>query len=230
MRYYSEKERENYSIFESFYVIEVEWNQIQVMNENEFNELQENLATLEKEIMLIKDRQPNCTKFLEGYENEYSKYSTEVERILDLNNNERYQLNHYLFSEEKIENLRKTLDSLIEIRDKIWDLPDNRMIESYSRILWHLISLRNEVETSKSEFFPNLEKARETLEKNNSVLYGLLNPTHDWIILEQPRRKRCTKCSGEILLEETENRLTYEREWQKKKKPVRDPDGYLPPS
>jgi hypothetical protein len=228
--YYSEEERKRYSIFEEFYVYELEWSQIRVMNEYEFKNLQDNLASLEKEIVLVKNRQPDCAEFLEGYENEFSKYITEVQRILELNDNERFQLDHCLFSEEKIETLRKTLDSLIKIRNKNWDLLDNRTIEYSTKIIWHLISLRNEVETDKSKFFPTLEKARETLEKNNSVLYELLDPTHNWIIFELQSKKRCSKCSKEIMLEEKENKFHYEEELQKKRKPIRDPDGYLPPA
>lgn len=211
MGYYSKKERELYSIFEKFYVIELEWKEIRVLNETEFKKLQNNLASLEKEIVLIKNRQPSCAELLERYDSEYSKYSAEVERILDLNNQERYQVRRCLFSEEKIEALRKTIDSLVEIRNRNWELLDNRTIEYSSRILWHLISLRNDVDKSKSDIFQTLEKLRETLEKNNSILHELLSPTHDWITLEQQNKKRCVKCSKEIELEQIEQ-PTYSSE------------------
>jgi hypothetical protein len=221
---YSERERESYSIFEKFYECELEWAELRVMNENEFTKIQYSLASLEGQIALLKSRQPNCRELLERYDSEFSKYSAEVDRILQVNNHERYQLIGYLFSKEKIETLKNTLGTLREIRNKNWRLLDERTIEYSHRILWTLTTLGKEVETDKSEFFRSLEKIRETLEKNNSILIDLLRPIHDWVVLESPKRKRCARCSEEILLEETENGVPPPKEM----KPVRDPDGYLP--
>jgi len=172
------------------------------MNESEFKKLQDNVTSLEKEIMLLKNRQPYCGKLLGLYDEEFSKYSEEVDAILQVNNHERYQLHCCLFSKEKIEALRSTLAVLRKLRNEDFHLLDERTIEYSSRILWNLISLRNEVETDKSRFFQSLEKIGEMLENNNSVLYELLQPAHDWVILELPNRKRCTKCSKEVETEQ----------------------------
>jgi hypothetical protein len=115
------------------------------------------------------------------------------------------------------------------MRNRNWGLLDNRAIEYSTRVIWHLICLRNEVESDKSNFFPTLEKTRQTLDEYNSELYDLLQPTHEWVTSESPYKKSCSKCSKEILLGEKEKLFTSE-DWQKKRKPVRDPDGYLPPS
>jgi len=75
----------------------------------------------------------------------------------------------------------------------------------------------------KSELFIALEKVRERLENNQSILAELLTPTHQWIVLESPKRKRCAKCSREINLEEIEETKDKEaEERQQKIKRVRD--------
>jgi chromosome segregation ATPase len=198
---YSEQERRRYAIFSEFYSCELEWAGIRVMNENEFKKLQDNVASLEKEIILLKNQQPDCRRLLGLYDEEFSKYSEEVETILQVNNHERYQLHGCLFSKEKIESLRSTLAALRKLRNEYFDY-DGSTIQYSSRVLWNLISLKNEVETDKSQFFQSLEKIGETLENNNSVLYELLQPTHDWVILESPKKKRCAKCSKEVETEQ----------------------------
>jgi len=168
------------------------------MNANEFKNLQDNAANLEKEIALLRNRQPDCRKSSGSYGDEFSEYRREVETVLQLNSHERYRLHNILFSKEKIAALKTTLNALVELRNEIFDILSVDEIERYSRVMWNLICLKSEAETDKSQFFQSLEEIEETIEHNNSVLWELLEPTHSWESLESGKKKRCTKCLKEF--------------------------------
>lgn len=180
------------------------------MDEEKFREVERDSANLQKQIELLKNRQPTCTKAKETYDNELSKYRIEVRDILDANNHERYILKSYLFSKDKIEALRHKLDALVKVRNENWNLLNTRLIEDSTRILWKLISLRGEVKTDKSRFFNSLETIADSLEVNNSTLNMLFRSTHDWEIVD-PTKKRCKKCSKESIVEQTKSKFSLEK-------------------
>lgn len=220
---YSEKQRAQHSIFEEFYSSELEWADIQVMDENEFKRVNENLCVLEKKIADLKKKQPKCAERLEFYDADFSKYIREVDDVLRINSQERNRLKHYLFSKDRLEALENTLNSLSDLRKNNWNLLDERTIEYSTRILWKLMAINDETKTGKSQFFRSLEKVSEALDINNSALTGLLEPTHLWIS-DSVKEKHCVKCSKKLL--EESSYIDYGKRNQQEK-PTRDSDGFL---
>lgn len=180
------------------------------MDEKEFREVERDSTNLQTQIELLKNRQPDCTKNKEMYDNEFSKYCVDVQDMLNANNHERYILKRYLFSKEKIETLRRILDALIKVRNENCSLLGTRLFEYSTRILWKLVTLRGEVETDKSQFFDSLEMIANRLEANNSTLNELFQSTHDWEVVN-PSKKRCKKCSRELMIEQTESEFSTEK-------------------
>ena len=117
---YSAQERECYLIFSKLYACQLEWAEMEVMRQEEFRKLEGKLANLEKEIGLLKIQQPDCSRNPETYEDEFFNYCEKVSKIIDINNHECYQIKHHLFSREKIEDLRYTLDTLTKLRNAKW--------------------------------------------------------------------------------------------------------------
>jgi hypothetical protein len=214
-------------VFDEFNACELDWAKVRVPNENELKNLLNNSVDLKKETQILKNRQPSCRDLLGEYDNKFSEYKANVENALRRNGDALHQLDALLFAKEKIENLRNTIDTLRDLRREKWHLLTTQSIEYTTRVLWNLVCLKREVENVNCELLAGLERVREELDRNYSILNELLKPAHEWIILDTEKKKRCIKCSKEIALEEIENKHTSDEKWsdeerQKKIKRIRD--------
>jgi hypothetical protein len=241
---YSREEQKRYSLYEQFYAWDLEWADIRVVGENEVNKLKETLSEIERQIEYLKIHQPKCMQLLDSYSMEFSKYSLEIDKIIQKNNHGLFQLNDCLFSKVKIKSMYDALDAIRKLRAENWEIMDPNTIEYATRVMWRLISLKDDVETDRSKLFGSLEKMAETFAANKAILYELLNETHEWV-QETPERKRCIKCSKEILNESKISNISYAvyphgQSWdayfkdidrdEESPKPVRDSEGFLPSS
>jgi hypothetical protein len=214
-------------VFDEFYACELDWARVRVPNENEFRNLLNTSVDLGKETQTLKNTQPICRDFLGEYDNKFSEYKATIENALQRNGDALHQLDGFLFAKERIENLRNTIDTLRDLRREKWHLLTTQSIEYTTRVLWNLVCLKREVENVNWELLAGLERVREELDKSYSILNELFKPTHEWIILDSEKKKRCTKCSKEIALGEIENKHTSDEkwsdeEWQKRIKRFRD--------
>ena len=202
-------------VFDEFYACELKWANVRVPNENEFKDLLNNKFSvdLEKETRILKNKQPKCRDLLEKYEDEFSKYQHDVHNELWINDCALNQLDALLFAREKIENLRKTIVALRDLRSQNWRLLTDQSIDYTTKVLRKLFSLKRDVDHVNPELLTDLERVRKGLDKNHSTLKELLEPTHEWLILSSEKKKRCTKCSEEISLEDTKKQHTvYDEE------------------
>jgi hypothetical protein len=238
---YSGEEKERHSLYEQFYAWDLEWADIHVIGENEVNKLKETLSEIERQIEYLKIHQPKCIQLLDSYSMEFSKYSLEVDKIIQKSNHGLFQLNNCLFSKVKIKSMYDALETIRKLRAENWDIMDPSTIEYATKVMWRLISLKDDAETDRSGLFDTLEKMAETFAANKAILYELLNETHEWV-QETPERKRCSKCSKEILNESKNSNISYAvyphgQSWdeyfkdidrgEEKPKPVRDSEGFL---
>jgi hypothetical protein len=203
-------------VFDEFYACELVWAKVRVPTENDFEEVLNSSVDLEKETLILKNRRPNCRDFLgknEKYEDEFSEYHSEVRNKLQVNDHALHQLDALLFTKEKIEYLRETIDTLTKMRRKKWDLLTIQSIEYTTKVLLTLVSLKHNVDNVNPKLLIELERVKKGLDKNHSTLIELLEPTHEWLILNSEKKKRCTICSKEISLEEIKKQHTiYDEE------------------
>jgi hypothetical protein len=238
------RELERNSLYEQFYAWDLEWADVHVIGENEVNRLKEILSEVERQIDYLKIHQPKCMQLLDSYDKGFSKYSLDVEKIIQKNNHGLFQLNDCLFSKVKIKSMYDALDVIRKLRAQNWDIMDPSAIEYATKVMWRLISIKDDAETDSSKLFESLEKMAQMFAANKVLLYELLNETHEWV-QETPERKRCSKCSRQILNESKirivsfagriswqnwEESLKDREEDEEKPKPVRDSEGFLPSS
>ena len=101
------------------------------------------------------------------------------------------------------------------MRREKWDSLTTQSIEYISKVLWNLVSLEHDVDNINPKLLIDLERIKNRLDKNRLTLEELLEPTHEWVILNSEKKKRCTICSIEISLEEVKKQHTIYDETSK---------------
>jgi hypothetical protein len=183
-------------ILEEFLACEQKWDKARVPTQNELKVLLKNnsLVQLNNEVQLLKNTQPNCEDLKRNYEVEFSKYQQQVNHAIRVTNLSLHQFDHLLVKSEQIDNLKKTIDKLIKMRNQELNHLTTKSIEYTSRVLSKLGSLKQDVDNANSKLLIELERIKNELDRNQLTLRELLESTHEWVTSISENKKRCSKC------------------------------------
>jgi hypothetical protein len=223
---YSYRQKNQLWVYTQFYTTELEWSETRVMSTDVFENMQENLRIIQEQIPNLERRQPKCNTSLKAYDTDFTEYCTAVETLLAENNQQLKRLKKFLYSKERIDDLRTKLVYLNDLKNRNWNLLDTGTIEYATKVIWILLWLKDEIESTEASLFSNLEDMERMLEANKSQLLRLLEPTHEWI-QDSQKKKHCALCPKVIIQESC---YVDCGEYNQKPKPLRDSEGFLPSS
>lgn len=199
-------------LLEYFLGCEQRWDKVTVPDQLMITKLKSLSSSLYYDSLSIEKQRPYCKDLLEKYNERFLKFSRDVQNKLTMVIETQRQFDFLLFKQEKINNLNETIHRLKGHRNENLNAFTPSSLEFTKRVLFKLSDLQHSVEKANARLMLELERAKEELYHGGTILKELLEPTHEWLIISDENKKKCSNCQVEVQLEKKLQPTIYEQE------------------
>ena len=162
--------------------------------------------------MALEQQQPNCKLTPINYGEQHSNFLPKVQKTVTMARDCRRLCEGLLYKKEKIDRLYQTLQKLTTTRSIYQSSFAESSLNFTKRVLLLLTSLKQDAEKNHN-CLDEIQKAEMDLKVAEAKLDKLIEQTHEWQIIADENKRRCTKCLAEEYLEEKKSQPTiYDEE------------------
>lgn len=161
--------------------IEDEWQTYQMPDRKLINEIEQEATKFLAATKEIKDKQPLCHIDPQNYDQEFSQYKAQIEKLTEQNNNLTKAVNNYTKIKNYLQSISADIENINKTINKYEPIAEaTAQVNQLKTSLCRLKSIQSPLENFDKDQLSQFEQLKTQLGDNSRLLETLKKPTHEF--------------------------------------------------